>query len=273
MKVGVISDTHDRLPAFRRAITMFERLKVQAVFHAGDCGAPFAAKPIAPDVLTVPLYCVYGNNDGERAGLWALLPNPVDGQLTMSARGDLAARWNEGKKRPIIIGLVQRLDRHLQTIEQAAPDGRFDDAATRELSQFQNAAVGLGSPALTEAATELFNAAVLAPFNQDKVSHAFKRLSRNCALAVLAVEPRRRNTSRRRRYLWIDCATQITCWSCAFNQQIESRRAAIDGGRIEPASRHGYHCRDFAPPPRPPAGGCRGRPGTHRLRDVRLLAF
>ena len=69
MKVGVISDTHDRLSAFRRAITMFERLKVQAVFHADDCGAPFAARLIAPDVLTVPLYCVYGNNDGERAGL------------------------------------------------------------------------------------------------------------------------------------------------------------------------------------------------------------
>ena len=270
MKVGVISDTHDRLSAFRRAITMFERLKVQAVFHADDCGAPFAARLIAPDVLTVPLYCVMATMTANGRAFRALLPNPVDGQLTMSARGDLAARWNEGKKRPIIIGLVQRLDRHLQTIEQAAPDGRFDDAATRELSQFQNAAVGLGSPALTEAATELFDAAALAPFNQD---HAFKRLSRNCALAVLPVELRRRNTSRRRRYLWIDCATQITCWSCAFNQQIESRRAAIDGGRIEPASRHGYHCRDFAPPPRPPAGGGRGRPGTHRLRDVRLLAF
>lgn len=81
MKIGVISDTHDRLPTFRRAMALFQRLKVQAVCHAGDYIAPFAAKLIAPDVLDVPLHCIYGNNDGERAGLKAILPGIVDGPL------------------------------------------------------------------------------------------------------------------------------------------------------------------------------------------------
>jgi len=81
MKVGVISDTHDRLPTFRRAMQMFKRMNVEAVIHAGDYVAPFAAALITPDVLDVPLYCVYGNNDGEKAGLKKMLPNIVDGPL------------------------------------------------------------------------------------------------------------------------------------------------------------------------------------------------
>jgi len=83
MKIGVISDTHDRLPTFRRAIELFKRLKVDAVFHAGDYIAPFAAQLIAPDVLPMPLHCIYGNNDGEKSGLKSVLPNLVDGPLTV----------------------------------------------------------------------------------------------------------------------------------------------------------------------------------------------
>ena len=87
MKVGIISDTHDRLPTFRRAVAMFKRLQVEAIFHAGDYVAPFAAKLIAPDVLNVPLYCIYGNNDGERKGLKAVLPNLQDGPLKVTLAG------------------------------------------------------------------------------------------------------------------------------------------------------------------------------------------
>ena len=87
MKIGVISDTHDRLPTFRRAIALFNRLNVAAIFHAGDYVAPFAAKLIAPDVLATPLHCVFGNNDGERKGLKAILPNLVDGPLRVQLAG------------------------------------------------------------------------------------------------------------------------------------------------------------------------------------------
>lgn len=87
MKVGVISDTHDRLPTFRRAMAMFRRLKVSAVFHAGDYIAPFAARLIAPGspgmagMEKVPIHCVLGNNDGEVKGLKAVLPQLVEGPL------------------------------------------------------------------------------------------------------------------------------------------------------------------------------------------------
>ena len=87
MKIGVISDTHDRLPTFSRAIAMFRRLEVDAVFHADDFVAPFAAKLIAPAVLPVPLHCVYGNNDGEKEGLKKTLPGVVDGPLTVQLAG------------------------------------------------------------------------------------------------------------------------------------------------------------------------------------------
>lgn len=91
MRIGVISDTHDRLPTFSRAIAMFRRLRVDAIFHAGDYVAPFAAKLIAPSELKTPTHCIYGNNDGERAGLKAVLPHLVDGpyrvKLDTSAGG------------------------------------------------------------------------------------------------------------------------------------------------------------------------------------------
>jgi len=87
MLLGVMSDTHDRLPTFRRAITMFQRLKVDAILHAGDYVAPFAAKLIAPQNLAIPTHCIYGNNDGERAGLKQVLPHIVDGPLRIELGG------------------------------------------------------------------------------------------------------------------------------------------------------------------------------------------
>ena len=87
MKVGIISDTHDRLPTFRRAVAMFERLGVDAILHAGDMIAPFAAKLIAPGEVKVPVYCIYGNNDGEKVGLKKVLPQIVDGPLRVELGG------------------------------------------------------------------------------------------------------------------------------------------------------------------------------------------
>ena len=87
MKIGVISDTHDRLPTFRRALAMFAQLDVAAIFHAGDYVAPFAAKLLAPgarDIGQRTVHCIYGNNDGERAGLKKVLPQIVDGPLRVT---------------------------------------------------------------------------------------------------------------------------------------------------------------------------------------------
>jgi len=87
MLVGVISDTHDRLPAFVNAMRLFEDRKVQAILHAGDYVAPFAAKLIAPAATSLPVHCIYGNNDGERAGLKKTLPQIIDGPLKITLAG------------------------------------------------------------------------------------------------------------------------------------------------------------------------------------------
>jgi len=87
MLIGIISDSHDRLPTLQAALAQFAADGVQAVFHAGDFVAPFAAKWLAPDRLSVPLHAIYGNNDGERAGLKKILPQLVDGPLRMTLAG------------------------------------------------------------------------------------------------------------------------------------------------------------------------------------------
>ncbi|CAB49554.1 metallophosphoesterase [Pyrococcus abyssi] len=67
MKVGIMSDTHDNLPAIRLAVDFFNKEKVDLVIHAGDYVAPFVARELSK--LNAPLRGVFGNNDGEREGL------------------------------------------------------------------------------------------------------------------------------------------------------------------------------------------------------------
>ena len=67
MLVGVLSDTHDNLPAIRAAKDLFADQHVVAMLHAGDYVAPFALKLLMEGGL--PFLGVLGNNDGEREGL------------------------------------------------------------------------------------------------------------------------------------------------------------------------------------------------------------
>ena len=85
MLIGVISDTHDRLPMIDAALDLFARRRVEAVIHPGDFVSPFAVRRLLK--YKGPLYATYGNNDGERAGLKALLPNVADGPLTVKLAG------------------------------------------------------------------------------------------------------------------------------------------------------------------------------------------
>ncbi len=67
MKIGLISDTHDNLPMIRLALSYFQREGVEVALHTGDIVAPFAAKEMLK--FSGKVYAVYGNNDGEKAGL------------------------------------------------------------------------------------------------------------------------------------------------------------------------------------------------------------
>ncbi|AHL23673.1 metallophosphoesterase [Thermococcus nautili] len=67
MLIGIMSDTHDNLPAIRKAVEFFNERNVDLVIHAGDYIAPFVARELGK--LKAPLRGVFGNNDGERDGL------------------------------------------------------------------------------------------------------------------------------------------------------------------------------------------------------------
>ncbi|RLI12399.1 metallophosphoesterase [Candidatus Bathyarchaeota archaeon] len=64
MKIGIISDTHDRLPYIDKAVRKMNEEKVDLVLHAGDYCAPFAAFRFKP--LKAKMIGVFGNNDAER---------------------------------------------------------------------------------------------------------------------------------------------------------------------------------------------------------------
>lgn len=85
MRVGVVADSHDRLPALRAVLERFEREKLDTIIHAGDFVAPFAAKLLA--AYPGRVHAVYGNNDGERAGLARVLPTLQDGPLWLELAG------------------------------------------------------------------------------------------------------------------------------------------------------------------------------------------
>ena len=67
MKIGIIADSHDRLSTLKKAIKILKMENVEFLLHAGDIIAPFVVPILAES--GVPVYAVYGNNDGERKGL------------------------------------------------------------------------------------------------------------------------------------------------------------------------------------------------------------
>lgn len=69
MLVGLIADTHDRLPAVRALLGVMQERGVGLVLHAGDFCAPFALRPFIE--LNIPLVGVFGRNDGDHEGIRA----------------------------------------------------------------------------------------------------------------------------------------------------------------------------------------------------------
>ena len=65
--IGILSDTHDNLTRVREAVRLFNDAGCDLVIHAGDFVAPFAAEELCN--LRAPVKAVYGNCDGEKAGL------------------------------------------------------------------------------------------------------------------------------------------------------------------------------------------------------------
>jgi putative phosphoesterase len=68
MRIGVVSDTHNRLPNVARIVELLNAAGVDRVVHTGDITQAKTLEVLAR--LDAPLVGVYGNNDaGERAAL------------------------------------------------------------------------------------------------------------------------------------------------------------------------------------------------------------
>ncbi len=80
MRIGLLSDTHDRVPAVAELLRRFAEQGAQLIMHAGDFCAPFAMRPLRD--TPVPLLGVFGRNDGDRDGLAATAAAlPAGGEL------------------------------------------------------------------------------------------------------------------------------------------------------------------------------------------------
>jgi len=73
MLVGVLSDSHDNVPKLRAAVEAFREQGAEHLVHAGDWVAPFAAKVVVE--CGIPFTGVFGNCDGEKAGIAKVTPN------------------------------------------------------------------------------------------------------------------------------------------------------------------------------------------------------
>jgi uncharacterized protein len=85
MKIGIVSDSHDNVPALISAVETLRNAGAAVLLHAGDIIAPFTARVL--NDFPGPVHAVYGNNDGERAGLRKFLPEIADGPLELSIGG------------------------------------------------------------------------------------------------------------------------------------------------------------------------------------------
>jgi putative phosphoesterase len=69
MKIGLMADSHDRLPAIVELLRQMREAGATMVLHAGDFISPLSLKPFEDVHMT--LQGVFGRNDGDPQGLLA----------------------------------------------------------------------------------------------------------------------------------------------------------------------------------------------------------
>jgi len=79
MRIGLLADTHDRLPAIAELIKILQAKGVSLVMHAGDYVAPFSLEPF--NEANMALLGIFGRNDGDPEGLKAVAARGVGMEL------------------------------------------------------------------------------------------------------------------------------------------------------------------------------------------------
>jgi putative phosphoesterase len=69
MLIGLLADTHDRVPAIDSLVREMLSRGVGMILHAGDFCSPFSLKPLLDH--NVAMAGVFGRNDGDHEGLKA----------------------------------------------------------------------------------------------------------------------------------------------------------------------------------------------------------
>jgi putative phosphoesterase len=64
MLIGILSDTHDQVHYLPRVLRYYQDRGIDMLFHCGDWVSPFTLQYFK--ALDVPIYAVYGNNDGDK---------------------------------------------------------------------------------------------------------------------------------------------------------------------------------------------------------------
>lgn len=79
VKIGLMADTHDRLPAIEELLRIMQSKGVSLVMHAGDYCSPFSLKPF--NDANMALLGIFGRNDGDPEGLKASAAQGVGMEL------------------------------------------------------------------------------------------------------------------------------------------------------------------------------------------------
>ncbi|HET8770818.1 MAG TPA: YfcE family phosphodiesterase [Gemmatimonadaceae bacterium] len=79
MRVGLMADTHDRVPAVDALLREMLKRDVNFVLHAGDYCSPFALKPFQDH--GVAMAGVFGRNDGDPEGIRAFAEQGMGQEL------------------------------------------------------------------------------------------------------------------------------------------------------------------------------------------------
>ena len=69
MRIGLIADAHDRVPAIAELVRRMQAAGVGMVLHAGDYCSPFSLAPFSE--ANVSVAGVFGRNDGDQEGIRA----------------------------------------------------------------------------------------------------------------------------------------------------------------------------------------------------------
>ncbi len=107
MKVGIISDTHDRQRAVAKATEIFGEHKVDYILHGGDIVSADTAKVLA-EVEGAKFIGVFGNCDREKPFLRSLVRS-LGGEIHSRVfRGEIGGRQIFMTHKPSTMGEVAR---------------------------------------------------------------------------------------------------------------------------------------------------------------------